>query len=118
VVKDGANESVATELLNEKNGWIYLSAAGFTYSEPLIRVTLFQDPEPTPTPTPTPIVTATPTPTPTPTPEPTVAASPSPSPTPVVKQASKKSTITCVKGKLTKKVTGVNPKCPTGYKKK
>ena len=29
-----------------------------------------------------------------------------------------KSTITCVKGKVTKKVTGVNPKCPSGYKKK
>jgi hypothetical protein len=28
------------------------------------------------------------------------------------------STITCVKGKLTKKVTAVNPKCPSGYKKK
>ncbi len=27
-------------------------------------------------------------------------------------------TITCVKGKLTKKVTAVGPKCPTGYKKK
>jgi hypothetical protein len=27
-------------------------------------------------------------------------------------------TIVCVKGKLTKKVTGVAPKCPTGYKKK
>jgi hypothetical protein len=121
VVKDGANESVATELLNEKNGWIYLSAAGFTYSEPLIRVTLFQDPEPTPTPTPTPtpIVTATPTPTPTPTPEPTVAASPTPTAkSPSVIAAAKKATITCVKGKLTKKVTGVNPKCPTGYKKK
>jgi len=26
--------------------------------------------------------------------------------------------IICVKGKLTKKVTGSNPKCPTGYKKK
>jgi NitT/TauT family transport system substrate-binding protein len=26
-----------------------------------------------------------------------------------------KKTITCVKGKLTKKVTGVNPKCPSGY---
>jgi hypothetical protein len=35
-------------------------------------------------------------------------------PTPVAK----KTTITCVKGKLTKKVTAVNPKCPTGYKKK
>jgi hypothetical protein len=32
--------------------------------------------------------------------------------------AAKKTTITCVKGKTTKKVTAVNPKCPTGYKKK
>lgn len=30
----------------------------------------------------------------------------------------KKSTITCTKGKLTKKVTGASPKCPSGYKKK
>jgi hypothetical protein len=32
--------------------------------------------------------------------------------------AIKKTTITCVKGKLTKKVTAVKPKCPTGYKLK
>jgi hypothetical protein len=32
--------------------------------------------------------------------------------------ATKKTNITCVKGKLTKKVTAVMPKCPTGYKKK
>ena len=32
--------------------------------------------------------------------------------------ALKKTTITCVKGKLTKKVTAVKPKCPTGYKLK
>ncbi len=32
--------------------------------------------------------------------------------------AAKKSTITCIKGKLTKKVTGINPICPAGYKKK
>jgi hypothetical protein len=32
--------------------------------------------------------------------------------------ALKKTTITCVKGKLTKKVTAVKPKCPAGYKKK
>lgn len=30
----------------------------------------------------------------------------------------KKTTITCIKGKTTKKVTRVNPKCPSGYKKK
>jgi V8-like Glu-specific endopeptidase len=30
----------------------------------------------------------------------------------------RKITITCIKGKLTKKVTGANPMCPTGYKVK
>jgi hypothetical protein len=32
--------------------------------------------------------------------------------------AMKKSSITCVKGKISKKVTAIKPKCPTGYKKK
>jgi hypothetical protein len=32
--------------------------------------------------------------------------------------ADKKTTITCVKGKLTKKVTALKPKCPMGFKKK
>jgi len=32
--------------------------------------------------------------------------------------AKKKSSITCVKGKTSKKVTAVKPKCPKGYKKK
>jgi hypothetical protein len=70
---------------------------------------------PTPTPTPTPTVSATPTPTP------TVTETPSASPVAVVAKpttTAKKTTITCVKGKTTKKVTGVNPKCPAGYKKK
>jgi hypothetical protein len=31
---------------------------------------------------------------------------------------SKKTTITCVKGKLTKKVAAIKPKCPAGYKLK
>ena len=32
--------------------------------------------------------------------------------------SNKKITITCIKGKTTKKVTGINPICPSGYKKK
>ena len=32
--------------------------------------------------------------------------------------ANKKTTITCIKGKLTKKVTAVKPVCPAGYKQK
>jgi hypothetical protein len=32
--------------------------------------------------------------------------------------APKKTTITCIKGKTSKKVTAVKPQCPKGYKKK
>jgi hypothetical protein len=34
------------------------------------------------------------------------------------KQAAKEKMISCVKGKVVKKVYGTAPKCPTGYKKK
>lgn len=56
-----------------------------------------------------------------PTPPKVVAPSPaSPSATQQTKPpvAQVKKTITCVKGKVTKKVSAVNPKCPAGYKKK
>jgi hypothetical protein len=88
---DGENK-VATTLIREKNGWLTLSAKGFTYSSPTIRVFLSQEAEPTPEPTPTP---ATPK---------------------VIKK--NKTTITCVKGKATKTVSAIKPKCPSGFKKK
>lgn len=39
-------------------------------------------------------------------------------PTSAKDSGAKKLTITCVKGKSSKKVSGFNPKCPSGYKKK
>jgi hypothetical protein len=54
----------------------------------------------------------------TPTASATPSASPSPSPSATVSTSAKATTITCIKGKLTKKVTMVLPVCPTGYKKK
>jgi hypothetical protein len=36
----------------------------------------------------------------------------------IITSANTKTTITCIKGKLTKKVTAVKPKCPAGYKVK
>ena len=84
------------------------------------------NPKPTPTPTPTP--TATPTPTPTPTSTPTISPSATPAQVTPVASATpaasalatlkKKVSITCVKGKQIKKVSGTNPKCPQGFKKK
>ena len=47
---------------------------------------------------------------------PKVSATPSPTTKPL--ETAKKVTITCVKGKLSKKVTAVKPKCPSGYKVK
>jgi hypothetical protein len=73
-----------------------ISAAGFHYSAPIIKMKLVQAVEPTPVATP----------------------SATPAPTASTKPAPKKSTISCVKGKSTKKVTGVNPECPAGFKKK
>jgi len=53
-----------------------------------------------------------------PAPAPAPSASPTPTPSAPVSTAAKATTITCVKGKLTKKVTMVKPVCPAGYKKK
>jgi hypothetical protein len=93
VVSDVGQSVIAVTTVGEKDGWINLSAKGFTYSSPTIRVKLEQNkPAPMPTPTPT----------------------PSASSKPVVKAV----TITCIKGKTSKKVTAVKPKCPAGYKKK
>ena len=49
---------------------------------------------------------------------PTESVKATPKPTQSVVSTIKASTITCTKGKLTKKVTAVKPKCPSGYKVK
>jgi hypothetical protein len=93
--EDGTTQT-ATYTVNENDGWLSLSANGFTYSSPTIQVKLFQA-QPA----------VSPTPTVTPEPELTTQAAP----------VIKKTTITCVKGKATKKITAAKPSCPKGYKK-
>ena len=90
-------ESVA---IGQNGDWVHLSADGFTFSSPTLRVKLAQA-EPTQSATP-----------------PVTSTVPAPSTPVAVTVAPAKTTITCVKGKTTKKVTGVKPLCPTGYKKK
>ena len=92
ITSDEGEKKVATTIVNEKNGWLYLSAKGFTFSSPTINVKLSQEKVAAPTPSATPVATVT--------------------------VAKKSVTITCVKGKTTKKVIGTSPKCPAGYKKK
>ena len=117
VTSQDGSQKVSTTVVNEKNGWLYLAAYGFNFSSPNINVKLTQS-LPTASPTPTP--TASPTPSSTP----VVIASPAPIATTSsvikspIKSVPKKTTITCIKGKTIKKVTAVNPKCPTGFKKK
>ena len=96
IVNESGENSVVTTVVNEKDGWLRLAAYGFTFSNPTVKVKLTQ--------------TAA-----TPTPSPSASATPTPIAAPVV---AKKTSITCIKGKASKKVTAVNPTCPKGYKKK
>ena len=66
------NGVIPTTLVSENSEWIKLSAYGFHFSAPVIRVKLTQQ---------------------------------------------KNTSTTCIKGKMTKKVSGINPKCPPEYKK-
>lgn len=90
ITSSEGDKNVATTLLTEKDGWLRLGAYGFTFSNPIVKVKLTQ--------------------------EKVVEAPKTVTPTPSTNTAAKKVSITCVKGKTTKKVnTG---KCPAGYKKK
>ena len=106
VVKaDGATTEIASEIVSVKDNWLNLSAKGFTFSAPQIRIKLTQEAiKPSPNATPSPSTTQSGT---TSTTKPITAT-----------QAAKKTTIKCVKGKSAKSVTAVSPKCPSGYKKK
>lgn len=95
----GVTEIVATTSKVTGN-FFKVSASGFHYSAPTIKMRLTQDAG----------VQAAP-------PEP-AAVNPPAVTTKTRVSLLKKVTINCVKGKMTKKVTAVKPKCPTGFKKK
>lgn len=102
VVGQDGQANLATTSVVTKNDWIHFNASGFTFSSPSIKVKM-EVPAPTPTPTPSPT--------------PSESSTPTSSATPTT-AAQKKITITCVKGKVTKKITALKPVCPKGYKKK
>lgn len=99
---DGNQQVIGTETVREdaKREWLFLTAKNFTFSSPTIRVKLTQEKKEVPA-VPAPVATQ---------------AAPTPAPTPATKAATK--TITCVKGKVIKKVSAKSPKCPAGYKEK
>ena len=108
---DGTSQNVATEAVQEKDGWLTLRARNFTFSAPTIRLKLSQDAPILPATKPTQTTASAPA-------APAAPASTSTVPIAVSPTVAKKSmiTISCVKGKTIKKVTGVAPKCPAGFK--
>jgi hypothetical protein len=95
--EDGSKK-VATTVVGEKEGWLYLSAKGFTYSAPVVQVKMVQE---------RPTVAVVPSPTPT----------PNPTNTPLVTTKLMKKSVLCIKGARTKMLVGAKAKCPKGYKK-
>ncbi len=98
VVSATGSPEVATTVVGEKDGWLHLSANGFEFSAPTIAVNLTQD---------APVVV--------PPPAAPVANTPV---TPKVVTPQKKASIVCTKGKMSKTISGITPKCPAGYKVK
>jgi hypothetical protein len=117
IVYEDGTSTIATTSVKNSDGKLSFSAAGFHFSSPkiVLKVDLSASPSPSPT---TPSTSApSQQPNPVTTAVPSASPKPSPSKTTLV-IAANKTTITCTKGKLVKKVTAVNPKCPAGYKKK
>jgi len=90
----------ATKSVSARNNQIVIDVSGFSFPDPLMDITLNPDYNMN-----TPAVT-----------KPLVTGTPAPKPSPTV--AAKKTTVTCVKGVITKKITAVNATCPAGFRKK
>jgi len=93
---NGESKGSTVELFRNGN-WVYLSAEGFTYSSPTLKVKLVQEKK---------VEAAAP------------ATNSTQSNAAVAPKVATKKSISCVKGKIIRKITGTNPKCPTGFKKK
>ena len=98
---DGKGSELITTSSKIANGFYYLNANGFHYSSPTLKAKLTQEPGKDL--------------------DKVISEPNQPAQVPTAAKArvlTTKKTITCIKGKTTKKVTGLAPKCPTGYKKK
>ena len=109
IAAEDGSSSIAVTTLNQKDGWMRLSASGFHYSTPQIKIKLTQEKvvDSTPAPSATPVAESAPE------PKKSSAVAVKAKPTKAVAL-----TITCIKGASTKKITAAKPKCPSGYKKK
>lgn len=98
ITSSDGKENISTVELKTAGEWVYLAAKNFTFSSPTLKIKLNQSA----TPTNGSATTST---------KSTQSAAPA-------KPVAPKISITCVKGKITKKVSGSAPKCPAGFKKR
>ena len=105
VVSTTGEEQIAVTSVSEKDNWLRLSASGFKFSSPVLKVKITQDSQlTTSNSNKNSLMPASPKPI-------TNSAKALPRTNVVQKQ------ITCKKGKSLKKVTGSQPDCPRGYVK-
>jgi hypothetical protein len=93
IVSNDGSPQVATTVVSEKSGWLRLSAKNFEFSTPTVKVSLKQE-------------------------QAAVTPKPPASNTTTQKSSAVKTSITCFKGKVSKKIVAVKPVCPKGYKQK
>ena len=98
IIYENGESIIGTSSLQVVNKWVYVNVKDYTFSNPTVSVKLLSSRKSVE-------VSSTP-----------IAETTKPLP-PKIKVSQKK-TITCVKGKITKKVSAVEPSCPVGYKKK
>ena len=99
IVGNDGVAKVATSSFSMNSNWIDFNVSGFTFSAPTIKVQLMEAKKEN-------------------TIETKVEAQLPLVSSQVLPKVSQKKSITCIKGKTTKKVTGTNPKCPKGFKLK
>lgn len=91
VLEGDETTTVATKIVSERDGWLRLAAYGFGFSAPTIKVKLTAQ---------------------------STAIAEGKKTAPRTLNSKKRRSITCVRGRLIRNVTGANPVCPKGFRKK
>jgi hypothetical protein len=117
IVSNDTESKVQTTFFKDDGEWIRFGAYGFTFSAPTLKIKLFEVVATNPV-TPADPVKSVVKDESQPVPKQEVTATNTTTTSAVKVKKTVTKSISCVKGKITKKVSGINPKCPIGFKKK
>lgn len=113
VIYANGESVLGTTTVNSAGEWIRINVSNFTFSSPTVKLSFVPISKVEASDKPkTPVQVTVPDPVKSALPEASVENPPASD------ISAKKRTITCIKGKITRKVTGTNPKCPKGFKKR